>query len=461
MKALWLGLVAVAGAGCDAGGESGDGAPAAPSAAFQLALARPGAERVESRWGLDRQALALDVGRPTLTRPGVAVHTPPVIAGDNATCESAARLDDRGLVGMTFGGGETPAGCFDHGFVGQLARYYAVTVGAHEVATVRLDQAGQADGWAWMEAAAGCGDLGAACGGGWASVTGGVAIQNDGDAPVDRIVAVMASEVVADRGYALTLERAPLAPNATCAGALPLDPSVEHTLAEGGLAPNNLGLTGTLYFTVAIPAHTRASASLDFGDGDLQALALYMGTGCLENESRFMPELANASDQPLLATVLVAQGCGSSDAPFRIDVDFAPLAAASSCESPAALAVGDTLSLDLEQGGNGPASCGCLLPTRAEFLTVTVPAGATVDVSATVAGDGSQGSASMVSLDSACTSECGFDFVFGSGGVATLTLTNDDASAPLEKTVLVVGQPGWVEGFTVAPVATLSAVVRE
>ena len=436
------------GAGCDDGGAVAVPALAAPGAFDVAAEGAPGPRQApfgvtsSSRafpWARGRADFATRVSRSERTTQPVVVSAAPLDFDaqdfDNLACERALALPDAGAVNVPATGGKAE-GCAAASF---SQRYFSVTVRPGELVTVRFDS-DAVDGRLWLASGTACERAPGACFDSWAWYQRGLALAGTPGAAVTHVVSVIADSSAADLAYDLVVERTPLAANASCADALPLDGvALKGDFTAAGVEPVEAMLRRALYYTLEIPPMTRARVRVASDAG----LFAYLRRGCDGDLFAAGDELSNTGDAPLVAEVLIGSSWHLAAGPFELAVDFAPLADEAACDRPAELAVGDRVELALEQGGAGPATCWCFQVTRALHAAVAVPAGKTLELVA----DAESG-AMLIELPGMCAAQCGDNSAFGwTGTPARLVLAND-GEVDVVRQVLVTANALWHEDGT-------------
>jgi len=438
LLAVGLGL-ALSGAACDEPGVTDDGAGGRLASPLS-----PTAEAPVLAGVVHDRPTALAQAATPLVRvvPGVplAPTTPPV-SGDNLACEAARPLGERGATEVRADDGAVGRGCFE----GQrTTRFFRVSVGPREIVDVRLVNARPEQHLTWLAATPGCEVAADHCYDGWTWNAHGVTIVNEGEQAATWIVTAVQLDDARTRTFDLTLARTALASHTTCATAAPvaLGAHADLDLAGAGLGGANDVLGRVLYYRVEVPASSRVSARVESPDFMVQA---FVARGCAFDASAMASEATNGGDEARTFTIAVGSNWGTDVAPFTLVVEAADVAPEASCATPVTLAEGSGATVDTEQGGSGPTQCWCLAPTRAVFAEVVVPAGATVDLVATVLGDTTSGArVDLIELDLACAPACGDNVAFGSAGGATLRLANTGGEDAVRH-VLVSGQGGWGE----------------
>jgi len=461
---LWFGL-GVGVAGCDAGeGPSEVPGLAAPGeGALDVAADAPRASRFGVGSSFAPRTLPRAPARPVLPThvsrgeradaPGNVTVADDIGLGavidgaldalDNLSCEQALPLPDAGAVRVPGTGGQLP-GCSTSSL---SQRFFSVTARPGELVTVRFDS-DAADGMLWLAAGPSCALDAGACFHDWAWSRGGIVLAGGHDAPVSHVVSVIADRGAADHTYGLTVERTRAAPNGTCEDARPLVVgTTRHDFTGAGVEPPTAMFRRALHYTIEIPPMTRARVGLTSEAG----LFAYLRRDCAEDFNFASDELSNTGDTPLLAQLVVGSGQHLAAGPFELTLTLSPLAPEAACDNPVELAVGARAVLDVEGGGDGPASCWCFRVTRGLHAAVSVPAGGVVEV----VGDAASG-ATLIELPDECAAECGSNAAFGwAGGPARLGLVND-SDRDAVRHVLVTSNAEWHEdGTTSSPPVTL------
>lgn len=444
MKTMAVGLTMLAMAACDGPMVGTDGVQQVPDA--------PGTPTLPD----DPPRVPIIIHEPLA--PFVPLE-PAEVIGDNQVCAQADTLMD-GTTHAKVVSSKRPSGCFETGLT-TIGSYWRVDVGPHESALVQVSTT-DTGGYLWLTAGPACdtdpGDDYSACRTAWTHQLNGLVISNPSDESASWVVAAVADHRMLGAAYELTLTRDALAPNASCDAPLPIEGSITgQRMSQSGIAPPAAPVGRMLFYSVELAPLTRVRASF-VSDEPLGDVYPYFMDGCDEARWQSVGEVTNGGDVPKTVLLGVGTNYSAGPQPFTITLEATPIAPEASCANPTTLALGEAAEVDLEAGGQGPASCWCLNPARSQYVEVEVPAQSTVELVGDVAGGDAVGRVDFVELDSSCAEECGFNAVFGFDGKAVMPLVNE-TEAPITKTILVVGTAGWERADNHAPVTQLS--VRE
>lgn len=326
---------------------------------------------------------------------------------DNDSCEAAVALPDDGARAVPTD-----------------ERFFKVAIGPGEVVTVKSPQGLSIS--LWMSAAPACDVV--ASDSDWTALWGGIVLANPGRDTIERVITVNATPSADLQAFDLDVTRARIAEHTRCEDARPLPAAGlrGERMSRAGVSATDAAhwFSRALYYSVEIPPMTRAIPSVTTHSHAVvvTSLGLTVFDDCADETPSFFPELANATDAPLTGIIEFGAQWEPDDR-FDLSVAFEPLGADASCERPRTLAAGEGATFDIQGGGVGPGSCGCLSPRRVGHLDVTVPAGGGVVARAqTVAESGTQ----LIEVPEACADVCGDLFASGWGETpAELVLTND------------------------------------
>jgi len=313
-----------------------------------------------------------------------------------------------------------------------------------------------AAGRMWFSTVASCPADGA-CLAGWEWLAGEAAVANRGRFPIRELIAVTIADWSAATSYTLEVTREELAPNASCATALPLGAGVtDQDLAGAGVEPSGHGLRRGLYYSVEIPPMTRARVR---ASGNPAAMA-FLRRECGDDIEAASDDLSNTTQAPLTAVVVAGPMWNNDLTPIDLALELTPLAPEAACDRALAMVIGDAATFAVEGGAAGPAGCWCFQRTHVLNVAVTVPAGQSVIVAGISSADSG---ATLIELPEACAASCGDNSAFGWGETpAELRISNDSALDQVHHLIVTSSEVWNAEGTSSSfPPVTLTIEATE
>ena len=365
---------------------------------------------------------------PVVTEPPVAV--PPGFA-TNSVCANAIPVGAGTLADQDLSRGATPAplSCIS---LGKTSLFYAVTVPARSVIAVRAEARTLADTLSLYSATTCQPPADGSCTYLDSTNPGEpLTLANAEDTPRRAVFAVQAESGAAPPQFDLVVTRDDVAPNATCDRAQPI--ALGETVTDVPTAlgaqkdPELCAVQRSLFYRVTVPPRSRVVPHVT---ADAPIYAYFRGASCDEIHGCYGDDTyTNPTDAAQEVLVQVTQVTWA-EGTFSLSLSAEAVAPNSVCEAPTPLPLDVVMTGDGAEGGliDECASCFSRLGL---YYAVEVPAGATVEVTATaLAPSENTWSPVFVTAAPACDSwECVFPTTGFGADTASLRLDNSDGDA--------------------------------